>query len=87
MKTRSRDSPSSGAPGPSPQRQEGQEATAPFVDMLITEAANLQKRTENHAPTFSSSGSSLVDFFFQVVEDSKCTLVHDLLTKVRLFAC
>ena len=51
--------------------------------MLVPECANLQARTENNAPTFSSSGSSLVDFFFQVVEDSKCSLVHDLLTKVR----
>lgn len=71
-------------PGPSTLRQESEVAQAPFVGMLVPECANLQARTENNAATFSSSGSSLVDFFFQVVEGSKCSLVHDLLTKVRL---
>ncbi|BDA46330.1 Uncharacterized protein L728 [Coccomyxa sp. Obi] len=56
-------------------------ASAPFVDMLMPQAANLESRTENGAATFSSSGSSLVDFFFQILEDSTCSTVHTLLTQ------
>lgn len=59
-------------------------APAPFVDMLLPDA--LQARTENNAATFSSSGNALLDFFYQVVESSSCSEVHDLLNKVRLLS-
>jgi len=51
--------------------------TSPFVTGMIEESQ--KARTENNAPTFSTSGDPRVDFFFGVIEQSRKERTIDLL--------